>query len=248
MLIQAIQPPAPTAPPASDAIAPATSDAIAPAASDAIAPPASDAVEIVDKVAAQLGEIAQKCASAFLGYGKADLLDLNPKWRIWNKRQVVRAQVEKLEDSMRRRGIQRYLPGHRIPILVPRDWVVVEALTQTTGTGDDTMPMIKWTDRADLQDIAGASGQHRFQALINIKTSMQKEIEKLEKTLAAMAKGSVEDDGSELAAVDLELRQKKIELASVGMWGFVLYDRGIVLLNRLSWNCIDFVTRYCFAQ
>lgn len=130
---------------------------------------------------------------------------------------------------MLRRGIQRYVPGHRIPIIVPRDWVVVDALTQTTGTGGDTMPRIQWTPQANLQEIGGASGQHRFQALLNIKTSMQKEIEKLEKTYKAMTKESALDADPELAALGRELRAKKSELATIGMWGFVLYDHGNLL-------------------
>jgi hypothetical protein len=189
----------------------------------------SDIELLEDVVASTLKEREQKCAAAFLGYGKADILVLKPVWRTWNKRELVASQAHKIYESFRTHGIQRYVPSHRIPIIVPRDWIVVSKLTQKADTSGDDLPVIEWTAKANMEKIPGATGQHRGEALAMYARWLDKQKEKLEKEIGILngRKGNNEDvTDQDVEEVNEQLRKVKKIRAGVGYWGFVVYDYG----------------------
>jgi hypothetical protein len=187
-----------------------------------------NAVE-VDVIAQELDAVDTLCDDAFLGYGKADLLVLQPVWRRWNKRPVVTAEVKKLELGMQTDGVQRYVPGHRIPILVHRESVNVEKLQRAVGGPGDKLPMIEWSPNADMTQVYGAGGQHRFQALSNLKDRLVKGIRvseaEVKRLKAAVDAGEATED--DVRSAQAKLTAEQIKLAGAGMWGFAIYDLGM---------------------
>ena len=176
----------------------------------------------------ELKDSEEACLKAFLGYAQVDILELNPIWRTWNKHLLVESQVSKTVDSFIRNGIRRFAPSSRIPLIVPRDWVKVENLQSHVGMGGDDLPQLEWTDKADKTKIYGASGQHRFKALMVMKEKWEKSLEKAEKEFEAAGKGGADAaQTKEEAGKAVRLWQKKIKRA--GRWGVVLYDYGAQL-------------------
>jgi hypothetical protein len=188
----------------------------------------SDIEVAPDEVAERLKKVEELCAEAFLGYAKADILEIRPKWQRWNRRELVAAQVQKLEQSIRRNGAQRYVPSHRIPIAVPRASIVVERLQIEVGTAADELPMLEWVPNANQGEIWGAGGQHRFKALQNMRDARLREVEKLRKDLDTISKDEDVDSETKLERQELEAKIRSIrgQVKGMGMWGFAVYDLG----------------------
>jgi len=197
----------------------------------------------VDEVAQRLREREDLCQTAFLGYGKWDLLEMSPVWGVYNKRPKEPSQAMKIMKSYLVHGVERYVPANRIPIILPRSWVQTDSLTTVVGKGGDDLPEIKWTKEADLGNIKGASGQHRFEGLKLYREHLvrelkganrsQRELETMRDLRATGQADESQDDSDvetersdELKTQTDEANRLKGELVRVGQWGFVLYDEG----------------------
>jgi hypothetical protein len=182
-------------------------------------------VSSMDKVAAKIHEDTELCATAFLGYAKADLFEIAPVWRTWNPRPLVPVQVNRLEDSMLRMGLQRYVPSHRIPLAVDKDWIEVDKLTKITGTGADDLPLLVFRPNGTRTGIPAPGGQHREGALKKVREKWVKILDRYKKDLAQLEKEEeVEED--EINHLRARIAEKEEEIDGMGMWGFVLYDLG----------------------
>ena len=186
-----------------------------------------------DQVAANLKREAELCHTALLGYGKGDLLDIRPIWRMWNKRALVPAEASKILDSFRKHGIRRYAPSNLIPLIVPREWVDAKHLKLNPATGANDLPDIVWTSQADKRRIYGASGQHRYEALRMHQEDLSKKLERTRKEAEALlARQKLKKDvgDEEISEVQTRVQRLTALVSGDGMWGFAIYDYGMRLI------------------
>lgn len=182
-----------------------------------------------DAVAQEERERYDLCQRALLGYGKADVFELNPKWGTWNKRAMLPSEAAKITKSFKENGIRRYAMTNLIPIVVPRPWINVEKLSKGPVTGGNDLPDIVWTSAVGITSILGATGQHRTKALEMHRDGLIEEKKRVEGVVDQLEKDDDPINADELAEARETLGYLKATIETAGMWGFAIYDYGAYL-------------------
>jgi hypothetical protein len=135
---------------------------------------------------------------------------------------------------MESHGIQRYVAAHHIPLILPRNYVNVSKLSKEVGEGGDDLPTIEWTDlvnwavSSDQRKIYGASGQHRYAALMDLRDKAVQHVATLKESLVDAENQIIQNlmEPHERKKLEDELEKTNAMLVGFGNWGFALYDYG----------------------
>jgi hypothetical protein len=111
---------------------------------------------------------------AILGYAQMDVLEADLVFRQWNVRTVNPTEVQKIVDSMRLEGIQRYRPKSFFSVVVRREDVDVSKLSNTADMGAK-LPNLASLFKGKADKIIACGGQHRKTALKQVYDQAYKE-------------------------------------------------------------------------
>lgn len=165
-------------------------------------------------------ELDTECRSALLGYTMIDF-SLESFWLfgLWNYREAMQADVEKLTTSYRERGVDNRSKATAIPIVVlegqvdPRCLVDISAIYQSVTT-------IAWAVSPPPVTVPAAGGNHRHNALLAYIKETDTEIKNIKEQIDAF----VDSDDSLRPSLVKALEKATTLRKSLGPWLAAVYN------------------------
>jgi hypothetical protein len=187
-----------------------------------------DVIPADDRIAMKLKHDHELKKSAFLGYARANFLDLEVHFGEWNPRPLEKSKVKGHLDSLEREGIQRFVPKNLIPIAVRKEWIDVANLSSSADYDEMDFPTLTLKKGFEGVKIEACGGQHRRHALEQLFEKKKKEtlVKKAayEKGAEAVAKNKA--DAVTVKRLGEEVDELMRILKGLGVWGFEVYDLG----------------------
>ena len=120
---------------------------------------------------------AAEVANSFMSFARVDLCDENVVYAFGsiNPRPLSRPAVNKLADSFRATGIDRWNPKHAMPVAYPEMGMRADLAVKTVQNDPTNYPMLTTLFHdTTLTEITLYGGQHRYYAQLNVYNDAQK--------------------------------------------------------------------------
>lgn len=140
---------------------------------------------------------------------------------------------KKLQVTMTAQGIRSFTVEHMMPLIISRRHVDPACLSDSLNGIENRMLVLSKEGEEELGELEMAGGRHRNRALEAIKDAKEKELEKLiTKRSRIVSKREVVEEEAKVRKeehvneCDRVIGALEEELARIGRWGVILYDKG----------------------